>query len=113
MMRKPFSFKKKNMKDFNTFLSKNSQFKKKFLIQASFIKKICFWVALSCSKKLSGDLEAIQTLKSHENQKWLEINRKRKGKKEKDDDWEEIEMEDKDDDWNQSGREREWWLRIN
>ena len=72
------SKKKKNQKDFNTLFYSKTHILIKFLIQASFIKKDSFDVALSCSKRLSGDLEAIQTLKSHENQKWLEINRKRK-----------------------------------
>ena len=72
---------KKNLKDFNTIFYPKTHILIKFLIQASFIKKDAFDVALSCSKRLSGDLEAIQTLKSHENQKWMEINRKRKEKK--------------------------------
>ena len=84
-----FIQKKKSERFQHNFLSKNSQYKKKILIQTSFIKKDSFDVALSCSKRLSGS-RSYPNVKEPRESKMIGNKSKKKRN--------EIAMEDKDDD---------------
>ena len=96
--------KNKNLKDFNTIFYPKTHILIKFLIQASFIKKRFFWCYSELFKKAFWRSRSYPNVKEPRESKMIGNKSKKKRN--------EMAIEDKDDDWDQSGKEREWWLRI-